>query len=185
MSKTQPSGWKGVCLVAITYVYFLIFAQFAFLKRLAILGIADEHLKAVMGAMAAGGILLSLVTPRVAWLPSPQRGSSGTRLVWGSRSVVPFAAWHRRKHGRLVPDRLRSRAANRHSRHLPDAMDWRQQSAAEGRSGNGRRLPDLQSSSILYRFVRGTGNRLRCALRSRNMHHSQPGRPDTSRARDG
>ena len=51
--------------MAITYVYFLIFAQFAFLKRLATLGIADSHLKVVMGAMAAGGILLSLLTPRV------------------------------------------------------------------------------------------------------------------------
>jgi cytochrome c oxidase cbb3-type subunit 2 len=57
--------------VAITYVYFLIFAQFAFLKRLATLGIADSHLKVVMGSMAAGGILLSLLTPRVTLLPSP------------------------------------------------------------------------------------------------------------------
>ena len=69
--KTQWSGWRGVSLIAITYVYFLIFAQFAFLKRLAMLGIADEHLKAVMGAMAAGGILLSLLTPRLKHIPSP------------------------------------------------------------------------------------------------------------------
>ena len=32
--KVRNSGWRGVSLVAITYVYFLIFAQFAFLKRL-------------------------------------------------------------------------------------------------------------------------------------------------------
>jgi len=31
----RKSGWQGASLVAITYVYFLIFAQFAFLKRLA------------------------------------------------------------------------------------------------------------------------------------------------------
>ena len=50
------SGWRGVCLVAITYVYFLIFAQFAFLNRLNQLGIADAHLQVVMAAMAIGGI---------------------------------------------------------------------------------------------------------------------------------
>ena len=66
------SGWRGVGLIAITYVYFLIFAQFAFLKRLAMLGIADTHLKAVMGAMALGGILLSLLTPRVTYCRAPQ-----------------------------------------------------------------------------------------------------------------
>jgi cytochrome c oxidase cbb3-type subunit 2 len=51
--------------VAITYVYFLIFAQFAFLNRLAALGIAGAHLKAVMAAMAVGGVGLSLLAPRI------------------------------------------------------------------------------------------------------------------------
>jgi len=70
--KASRSGWQGVGLVAITYVYFLIFAQFAFLKRLAVLGIADAHLKAVMAAMALGGILFSLLAPRLTFCPSPQ-----------------------------------------------------------------------------------------------------------------
>jgi cytochrome c oxidase cbb3-type subunit 2 len=65
------SGWQGASLVAITYVYFLIFAQFAFLKRLASLGLAGTHLKAVMAAMAVGGILLSLLAPRLSRWPSP------------------------------------------------------------------------------------------------------------------
>jgi cbb3-type cytochrome c oxidase subunit II len=69
-AKRGSSGWQGGSLVAISYVYFLIFAQFAFLNRLATLGIADAHLKAVMAAMAAGGILLSLLTPRLKLLPS-------------------------------------------------------------------------------------------------------------------
>ena len=69
--KRQGSGWRAVCLIAITYVYFLIFAQFAFLKRLAVLGIVDDHLKAVMGTMAGGGILFSLLTPRLKLCPSP------------------------------------------------------------------------------------------------------------------
>lgn len=70
-SDWRKSGWQGASLVAITYVYFLIFAQFAFLKRLASLGVAGTHLTAVMAAMAAGGILLSLITPRVRIWPSP------------------------------------------------------------------------------------------------------------------
>jgi cbb3-type cytochrome oxidase cytochrome c subunit len=69
--KLRQSGWQGASLVAITYVYFLIFAQFAFLKRLAELGVADAHLKAVMAAMATGGILFSLLAPRVNICPSP------------------------------------------------------------------------------------------------------------------
>ncbi len=57
------SGWRGILLVAVTYIYFLIFAQFAFLKRLADLGIADAHLKLAMAAMACGGIAMSLLAP--------------------------------------------------------------------------------------------------------------------------
>jgi cbb3-type cytochrome c oxidase subunit II len=61
----HPSGWRGIGLIAITYVYFLIFAQFAFLRRLAQLGISDLHLKAVLAAMACGGIVFSLLAPRL------------------------------------------------------------------------------------------------------------------------
>jgi cytochrome c oxidase cbb3-type subunit 2 len=70
-SNRRPSGWQGASLVAITYVYFLIFAQFAFLKRLVGLGAAGTHLTAVMAAMAIGGILLSLIAPRLSIWPSP------------------------------------------------------------------------------------------------------------------
>jgi cbb3-type cytochrome c oxidase subunit II len=72
-AKYSGSGWQGAGLVAITYVYFLIFAQFAFLKRLTVLGIADVHLKFVMAAMALGGILLSLLAPRLSIWPAPER----------------------------------------------------------------------------------------------------------------
>src|ERR1035437_5700061 len=70
-SERGNSGWQGASLVAITYVYFLIFAQFAFINRLANLGLAGTHLKAVMAAMAVGGVLLSLLTPRSHIIPSP------------------------------------------------------------------------------------------------------------------
>jgi cbb3-type cytochrome oxidase cytochrome c subunit len=69
IGKGRGFGWQGASLVTITYVHFLIFAQFAFLKRLTTLGIADEHLKPIMAVMAFGGIALSLLAPRFAFLP--------------------------------------------------------------------------------------------------------------------
>lgn len=90
-------GWQGASLVAITYVYFLIFAQFAFLKRLAALEVAGAHLKAVMAAMAVGGILLSLLAPRVRLWPSPGprlRAGLGASAAAALLSLLPlgFAA---------------------------------------------------------------------------------------------
>ncbi len=61
--RLRSSGVQGIGLIAVTYVYFLIFAQFAFIHRLDALGIAGDHLKFVMAAMAIGGILLSLSGP--------------------------------------------------------------------------------------------------------------------------
>lgn len=70
LARLRQSGIQGAALVAITYVYFLIFAQFAFLHRLDALGITGAHLKAVMAAMAIGGILFSLLAPRITVSPS-------------------------------------------------------------------------------------------------------------------
>ena len=87
------SGWRGVCLVAITYVYFLIFAQFAFLKRLASLGIADAHLRAVMAAMALGGISISLLAPRINLWPSQRLrlgAAFGVCAIAALLAVSPF-----------------------------------------------------------------------------------------------
>ena len=79
--KTQPTenqswsdGWRGIGFVIVTYIYFLIFAQFAFLKRLAEFGIEGNQLKTIMGAMAVGGILVSLLAFRLegGW-PAPRR----------------------------------------------------------------------------------------------------------------
>ncbi len=69
--RLRQKGLRGVVLVAVTYVYFLIFAQFAFLTRLALLNLAATNLKIVMAAMAAGGILLSLLAPRLSFASSP------------------------------------------------------------------------------------------------------------------
>jgi cbb3-type cytochrome oxidase cytochrome c subunit len=58
-------GWRGILFIAATYVYFLIFAQFGFLERLAQLGIGESALPSIMGAMAIGGIGMSLLAPRI------------------------------------------------------------------------------------------------------------------------
>ena len=64
-ANTLRTGWRAIALIAITYVYFLIFAQFAFLQRLTQLHIADPGLKPVMASMAIGGILFSLIAARL------------------------------------------------------------------------------------------------------------------------
>lgn len=87
--KMHNPGWRGVSLVAITYVYFLIFAQFAFLNRMAALGIAGDHLKAVMAAMAAAGILFSLLTPRISMWPS---AALRLRMGLGASGAAAFLA---------------------------------------------------------------------------------------------
>ncbi len=82
--RSWREGWPGVGLVAITYIYFLIFAQFGLLKRLAELGIGGPQLKLIMGAMATGGMAASLLVSRVegSWLPASrlQTGLFGCAL---------------------------------------------------------------------------------------------------------
>lgn len=70
-SDHRGSGWQGVSLVAITYVYFLIFPQFAFLKRLTAWGVAGTAFNAVMATMAIGGILFSLISLRIGICGAP------------------------------------------------------------------------------------------------------------------
>ena len=82
------SGWRGICLVAITYVYFLIFAQFAFLNRLNQLGIADTHLQIIMGAMAIGGIGFSLLTSLRPFEPWPRLRLQLSLLLCGAAAAL-------------------------------------------------------------------------------------------------
>src|ERR1700759_3816616 len=91
LAKLHRSGVQGVGLIAVTYVYFLIFAQFAFIHRLDALGIAGDHLKFVMAAMAIGGILLSLLAPRVSFLPSPARRLQMGFSLAGIAAVLSLA----------------------------------------------------------------------------------------------
>lgn len=82
------SGWRGVCLIAITYVYFLLFAQFAFLHRLADLGIADAHLKIVMAAMALGGVAFSLLAATRLLGASPRMRLQAGLAVCGCAALL-------------------------------------------------------------------------------------------------
>jgi mono/diheme cytochrome c family protein len=64
-------GWRGIGLIASTYVYFLLFAQFGFLKRLTEAGFTGQDLNVVLGAMALSGVSVSLLVFRFAdWEPS-------------------------------------------------------------------------------------------------------------------
>ncbi len=91
-------GWQGVLLIASTYVYFLIFAQFGFLKRLAELGIKENSLPLIMGAMAIGGVGMSLFAPRCRLWTCPscrlQTGLTGCALtaVWSLLPLNVFTA---------------------------------------------------------------------------------------------
>ena len=145
--RERQSGWQGASLVAITYVYFLIFAQFAFLNRLASLGVAGAHLKAVMAAMAVGGILFSLLTPRLSLWPSPDLRLRAGLFASGAAaflSLLPLDP--RRQHCRLFSHRRRPRPAHRHAGHTSAPMDRQSQSAPAGRHRHRRRLSCLQPS---------------------------------------
>src|SRR5271168_3286175 len=93
MSGTEArcAGWRGVGLIAVTYIYFLIFAQFAFLKRLAELNIAGDHLKAVMAAMALGGIALSLLAPRIRSRAHPEHRLRAALFLCGAAAALTLA----------------------------------------------------------------------------------------------
>ncbi len=95
MLSDRIGGWRGTALIAVTYVYFLIFAQFAFLARLAGLGVAAGALRPIMAMMAIAGILFSFITARL----SEHFGATvllrtGFALCGGAAalSVLPFAA---------------------------------------------------------------------------------------------
>jgi mono/diheme cytochrome c family protein len=86
-------GWRGIALIAILYIYFLIFAQFGFLTRLAALGIGGNGLKVVMAAMAAGGILFSLFAPRIRLASDPAlrlRMGLGTSAAAALLTLAPL-----------------------------------------------------------------------------------------------
>lgn len=81
-------AWRGAILIACVYVYFLIFAQFGFLKRLETVGITGDALRPIMGAMAVGGILASLLAARL----SPRRAGMALRLALAGCAIASAAS---------------------------------------------------------------------------------------------
>jgi len=81
-------GWRGAALVAATYIYFLIFAQFAFLAKLSGLGADAITLKGIMAAMAVGGVTLSLLMPRLTTRFSPGLQLRAGFALCGAAAVI-------------------------------------------------------------------------------------------------
>ncbi len=62
-SKSRSQNFLAVLLIATLYIYFLIFAQFAFLENLETQLKSDNNLKIIMGFMGVGGFLCSFFVP--------------------------------------------------------------------------------------------------------------------------
>ena len=87
---------RAVLFIASTYVYFLIFAQFGFLKRLGELQVGQVSLTPVMAAMAVGGIAASLFAQKLlrAWTVRTRMraGFAGCALT-AVLSLLPLNIW--------------------------------------------------------------------------------------------
>ncbi|UWZ85671.1 cbb3-type cytochrome c oxidase subunit II [Occallatibacter riparius] len=92
MRTRAMDGWRGVTLIAITYVYFLIFAQFAFLARLAELGVAGVGVKIVLAAMAVGGVLASLLAPGLVLFAVHATGVRAGFALCGAAALLSLLA---------------------------------------------------------------------------------------------
>jgi cytochrome c oxidase cbb3-type subunit 2 len=96
MMRAELRGWRAAALVAAVYIYFLIFAQFAFLQRLAALGFAGDCLNFAMASMAIGGMLASLLAPirfRRANSASRLRLAMGGCALSALLSLLPLELW--------------------------------------------------------------------------------------------
>lgn len=62
MRSDLRNGWRGILAIVATYVHFLIFAQFGFLRLLADRLGADHGLEPAMAAMGLAGLVVSLAT---------------------------------------------------------------------------------------------------------------------------
>ena len=92
----RSQSWQGISLVGITYIYFLIFAQFGFLHRLADLGLGVESLRIVMGSMALGGISASLAVAPFEAFASARRRMQGALVgcsIAAALSMLPLGIW--------------------------------------------------------------------------------------------
>jgi hypothetical protein len=76
----RPQRLAAVALVALTYIYFLLFAQFGFLQGIRGSGLGTGTIHFVLTAMALAGIAASLTAPRVILVFGPG-GAMGLGLL--------------------------------------------------------------------------------------------------------
>ena len=81
-----PRPVSGIVTIIAVYIYFLIFAQFAFLRLVQADGIGGSEIRWVMGAMAMAGVLTSLVIARVF------RETNARRLLLAGFAVCGISA---------------------------------------------------------------------------------------------
>lgn len=84
-TETSSAGWRSglaaVTAIAATYVYFLIFAEFAFLEL--VRAVAPERLRLVMTGLGAGGVAGAVLAARI-FSPERQR----RQLAWALRACA-------------------------------------------------------------------------------------------------
>lgn len=74
-SGAPAHSLAAVVLVAVTYVFFLLFAQFGFLQGMRVDGRSSAHIHQVLAAMAVAGVACSLLAP------IPARRLGGMRAI--------------------------------------------------------------------------------------------------------
>lgn len=80
-ARGTRSWWAAVAAIAATYVYFLIFAEFAFLEL--VRAVAPERLRLVMTGLGAGGVAGAVLAAR-SFAPERQRA----QLAWMLRACA-------------------------------------------------------------------------------------------------
>lgn len=83
-ARGARSWWAAVAAIAATYVYFLIFAEFAFLEL--VRAVAPERLRLVMTGLGAGGVAGAVLAARI-FSPARQRA----QLAWALRACAVSA----------------------------------------------------------------------------------------------
>lgn len=89
MAFDVRNAWRGVLTIAATYVAFLLFAQFGFLRQVQSEGMDAGRVRFVMGAMGIAGLAASLGT---AWLLGRVRGPRLIRIGLGAVAAVAMVS---------------------------------------------------------------------------------------------
>ena len=145
-------GWQGVVLIATTYVYFLIFAQFGFLKRLAELGITEvaapghhgrdghrrrRHEPACSALPACGTVPVAACRPALSVARSARSGRCFRSISYSAIGVA-------------LVDRSFSRPAHGDAGCQSSPVDRDPSAASQSRPRHRHRIFPLQFSAAVY-----------------------------------